>query len=162
MLRRRHGFEPPRGCVRVTRETWTCPDCGREFARQNARHSCFSQAAESLFAPYPHALPIYRAVRDLLLTFPGVRVEATKTQAAFRAQRRFAFVWVPHLSLQQGLQEVVLSFSLRHRLASTRVKEAVEPSPGVWMHHVVMPNADALDAEARAWLRESYETRGAT
>ena len=143
---------PPRG--------WTCPRCGRAFRARSARHSCASQPPEALLKPYPDALPLYEAVRDVVLSFGPVEVEATRTQVAFRAARRFAYLWMPRIAFGRGPADLHLTFDLARRLDSPRVKEAVQPRPGLWTHHVVLARPSDLDAEARAWLRESYETRG--
>lgn len=140
--------------------SWTCPQCGRSFRARNARHSCVSQSPEALFAEYPDALPLYRAVRAALERLGPVETEATRTQVAFRADRRFAFLWIPRMSLKRGPSDLYLTFDLVRPLGSPRLKEAVESHPGVWTHHMRLASRKDLDAEARAWLREAYETRG--
>ena len=135
---------------------WTCPRCGRVFQARDARHSCVSQDPEKLLAPWPDAIPLCRAVRDLLAGFGPVEPEATRTQVSFRARRRFAYLWVPRLSLNRGSDDLHLTFDLRRREASPRVKESVESRPGLWTHHVLLRSASDLDEEVAGWLREAY------
>jgi hypothetical protein len=140
---------------------WHCGRCGRAFRVRNARHSCVSQTPAALFREHPRALAVVRAVERALTKVGPVEVEATKTQVAFRAERRFAYVWVPQMVLGRGSpDESVLTFDLPRRIGSPRVKEVVEVRPGLWTHHVPVASAREVDAEARAWLSEAYETRG--
>lgn len=133
---------------------WTCPRCGRTFLAKHARHACVSQPPEAFFAPYPHGLPLLDALRRAL---PHASVEATKTQVAFRARRRFAFLWIPSMALRRGPPDVYLAFDLPRRVASPRIKESIEVRPGLWTHHMLLRKPGDVDAEARAWLREARD-----
>lgn len=139
---------------------WTCPKCGRTFGATNARHSCTSQSPNAFFAPYPDALPLYRRIHKTIAGFGPVEVEATKTQVAFRAKRRFAHLWIPAMSLKRGPPELFLTFDLGRRVRSPRIKESYAPRRGHWMHHMRIARASDIDAEARAWLREAYDAAG--
>lgn len=148
---------PKVATVRRAAPGWTCPKCGRAFKARHARHSCVSRSPEAFFADYPDALPLYRATRRVLESFGPVEVETTRTQVAFRAGKRFAFLWIPQMALKRGPPDLYLTFALERRVGSPRVKESVEPRPGLWMHHMRLASARDLDAEARAWLQEAYE-----
>lgn len=138
-------------------EGWRCPRCGRAFKARNVRHSCVSQAPEALFAGFPQHLPLYRAARKTITALgDDVEVEATKTQVAFRAKRRFAYLWIPRMSLKRGPDGLYLSFDLARRVASPRIKESTEARPGLFVHHMRLASARDLDAEAKGWLREAY------
>ncbi len=54
----------------------------------------------------------------------------------------------------------MLSIALPRRIESARFKEVVNPSPGVWMHHLELHAADDLDLEVLDWLREAREGAG--
>lgn len=136
---------------------WTCPRCRRSFAARNARHSCNSQPPDGLFAQYPHALPLYKAVRKMVESLGSVETEATKTQVAFRARRRFAFLWIPQMALKGGAPDLYLTFDLERRVSSPRIKQSVSPRPGLWTHHMLLTEKGQLDPEVRAWLREALE-----
>jgi hypothetical protein len=51
----------------------------------------------------------------------------------------------------------VLSIALSRRVDSSRFKEVVQPSRGVWMHHLELNTAGDVDAEVTAWLREAFD-----
>ena len=62
-------------------------------------------------------------------------VRTTTSQVAFRNRRGFAYVWNPRRHLKTEVP-AVLSIALPRRVESSRFKEVVHPSPGVWMHHL--------------------------
>lgn len=140
---------------------WTCPRCGQAFVARNARHSCDRQAIEEFFGPYPKGLPLFRAVLKAVESFGPVEAAATKTQVSFRARTRFAWLWIPQMALKRGPPDVYLTFDLPRRVASPRIKQSVEARPGRWVHHMLLASPRAVDAEAKAWLREAYETAAA-
>lgn len=110
-----------------------------------------------MLAPFPDALPLYEAARAVIEAIGPVEIEATRTQIAFRAKRRFAFLWVPALALRRGPPDLYLTIDLPRRLDSPRFKEIAEPSRGHHVHHMLLARKRDLDAEARGWLREAYE-----
>lgn len=112
---------------------------------------------EDLLRPFPHALPIYEAVRDAVASLGPFEVAATKTQVSFRNRTRFAWLWLPVLGLKRGPDDVYLSFDLPTRVRSPRVKEVVQPRPGRFTHHVRVGSATDVDREARGWLKAAYE-----
>lgn len=108
------------------------------------------------FDAMPGALPLYAALSGKLLElFPGVSVKVQRTQITFRERYGFAFV---SLRRMKGCPAVflILSFGLGRRLNSPRIAAASEPYPGRWTHHVVVSDADQLDGELLAWLREAH------
>lgn len=140
---------------------WTCPACGQGFTRKGQSHSCARQKMEALFGHYPEAVAVTRAVHRHLATLGAVEMAATKTQVSFRRRVRFAWVWMPKQSAGSGPDVPVVSFGLRRRLASDRVWNAFLARRDFWTHHVLVPQAAALDAELKGWLAEAFETVGA-
>jgi hypothetical protein len=141
---------------------WTCPACGQRFTRKGQSHSCARQQVEALFADYPAAVAVTSAVQRHLATLGPVEMAATKTQVSFRRRVRFAWVWVPRQAAGSGKPDVpVVSFALRRRETSKRVKESVMARTGLWMHHVGVPQATAMDSELKGWLAEAFQTVGA-
>jgi hypothetical protein len=64
-------------------------------------------------------------------------------------------VWNPRRYLKTEVP-AVLSIALSRRVESSRFKEVVHPSPGVWMHHLELVTADDIDEEVTAWLTEAF------
>jgi hypothetical protein len=103
---------------------------------------------------------VYRTVHGVLSAHGPVEVRTTKSQVAFRAGRAFAWLWMPGRWLRDPPAEVVLSVALPRRDASPRWREVVEPRPGRWMHHLLVPNPSVVDAEVEAWLAEARGAAG--
>lgn len=120
---------------------------------------------EAVFDGSPAGLVLYRAVERVLqepvpgpggcgvARPPGIRT--TKSQVAFRGARRgFAFLWWPGRYVRSEVP-AVLSIALDSRIDSPRFKSVVQPSPGVWMHHLELRSAEELDDEVTGWLRRA-------
>jgi hypothetical protein len=54
-------------------------------------------------------------------------------------------------------KSIVLTFSANRRIEHSRIKEAIEPYPDRWIHHVVIDEESDFDDSVREWLRESYK-----
>jgi hypothetical protein len=52
----------------------------------------------------------------------------------------------------------VLSLALPREVPSPRFKQIAHPSSSVWMHHLELPDANAIDADVASWLREAYDS----
>jgi len=111
---------------------------------------------EEIFRNSPEGLALFHVVRASLPSDVAVTERATASQIAFRNRRAFAYVWNPRQHLKTRVA-AVLSFVLPRRLESPRIKEVVQPSPGLWMHHVELNAAEDVDAEVKTWLREAFD-----
>ncbi|MDL2273243.1 DUF5655 domain-containing protein [Oscillospiraceae bacterium OttesenSCG-928-G22] len=112
-----------------------------------------------LFDRLPGGLPIYEAAeRKILSAFPDVRIKVTKTQVGFSNRYGFAYLWPPTRKIKgrPGLY-IVLTFGLGYRLSHPRIVESVEPYPGRWTHHVLLGDAEEVDEQIMAWLKEAYD-----
>lgn len=114
---------------------------------------------ERVFSGSPRGLELFRAVETLLAVPAPPAVRATKSQVAFREKRGFAYMWWPGRYVHSRVP-AVLSIALPRRITSARFKEIVNPSPGVWMHHLELHNEQELDAEVANWLREARAAAG--
>ncbi|MGZ5370832.1 DUF5655 domain-containing protein [Aeromicrobium sp.] len=112
------------------------------------------QSPEEFFDGSAAGLAILRAVESFIESICGAEVDTSKSQIAFRLRKGFAYVWRPDRYLRSEVP-AVLSIPLPRRLDSPRFKEIVQPSPGIWMHHIELREADEVDAEVSAWLQEA-------
>ena len=110
---------------------------------------------EEVFSNSPEGLRLCDAVRDTIRTVGPATERTTTSQVAFRNRRGFAYVWNPRRYLKTGIP-AVLSIALSRRVESSRFKEVVHASPGVWMHHLELVTADDIDEEVTAWLTEAF------
>ena len=111
---------------------------------------------EEIFSNSPAGLQLCQAVRAAILGTVPATERTTTSQVAFRNRRGFAYVWNPRRYLKTEVP-AVLSIALSRRVVSSRFKEVVHPSPGVWMHHLELNTPGDVDAEVTAWLREAFD-----
>jgi hypothetical protein len=113
---------------------------------------------EGLFEGRPVALGLFAVVRRYVESFGPVTIEVAKTQVSFGSKRKFAWVWLPQMWIKkQPENSIVLAISLRRKVVHHRIKEATEPYPGRWTHHIVIEKESGFDEEVKRWLREAYE-----
>ncbi|WP_427169687.1 DUF5655 domain-containing protein [Arthrobacter sp. 92] len=114
---------------------------------------------EEVFRGCPLGLELLHAVEGLLAP-PAPAMRTTKSQVAFRGSRRgFAYVWCPGRYLTSDVP-AVLSIALGRRITDGRYKEVVQPSPGIWMHHLELRSVEDLDDEVARWLEEARNEAG--
>lgn len=115
------------------------------------------QKAESYFAGYPQQEQLFQAIWELIQSLGPVKVEVMKSGISFGTRYKFAWVWLTQkYDLQQPLGSLVLSFGLDQQILHARIKEAVNPYPQRWTHHVVIRTRDDLDETVRGWLARAY------
>jgi predicted transport protein len=85
--------------------TWTCPDCGRRFARAGVRHACGTGDRAAMLANKPPALvALYESLEALARECGEVEVVAKDRYALFRTTRIFADVVFMKDALRLALQ----------------------------------------------------------
>ncbi|WP_354170573.1 DUF5655 domain-containing protein [Arthrobacter sp. UYEF36] len=114
---------------------------------------------EQVFSGSPRGLDLFHAVEKLLAAPAPPAIRATTSQVAFREKRGFAYLWWPGRYVASEVP-AVLSIALPRRISSARFKEIVNPSPGVWMHHLELHDEEELDAEVAGWLLEARAAAG--
>jgi hypothetical protein len=116
--------------------------------------------AEQFFHGHPLGLRTYEKVLAVLSALGPCDVHVTRSQVTFRRRRGFAYLWLPGRWLKRPTAEVVLSIALHRRLDSARFKEIVNPSRGIWMHHLELHGEQEMDAEVEGWLETAYAEAG--
>lgn len=114
-------------------------------------------SSDEFFSGHPFALEVFRAVQAALASAGPFSVRITKSQAAFRRRRSFAFVWIPGQYLAGPTAEVVLAIALGRHVSSARFKEVAHPAPRQWIHHLEVRSVDDVDDEVVGWLLEAAE-----
>lgn len=115
-----------------------------------------TRTIKGLCAGRPAALLLFHAVRHFIESPGPVMVEAIKTQVSFGTARKFAWVWLPQLWIKAQPDSVItLAFALDRHAVHERIRQAVEPYPGRWMHHVVIWQESDLDEDMKGWLSEA-------
>jgi hypothetical protein len=96
--------------------------------------------------------PVYERLAGIAAGLgPDVEVLVQKTGVAFRRRKQFAVVQAPSAKrVQLGLN-----------LGAAPDDERVIPTPGAMCaYRVDLPDAQSVDADVAAWLREGYELAG--
>lgn len=114
---------------------------------------------ERFFEGAAPAYALYQAVKRMADTLGPMEVRVSKSQVAFRRRRGFAYLWRPGMYVKSTVP-LVLSLPLPRNTASSRFKETVQPSPGIWMHHLELRDSSQLDDEVLQWMREAYDAAG--
>jgi hypothetical protein len=109
---------------------------------------------EEVFNGSPLGLELLHEVEHMLAAYPPSTMKATKSQVSFRGRRGFAYMWWPARYIRSDVP-AVLSIALPRRIDSGRFKEVVNPTHGVWMHHLDLRSTADLDDEVAGWLGEA-------
>jgi hypothetical protein len=131
--------------------TWTCPQCGRRFAREDQFHSHETVAVDAHFAGRPSQLRA--AFDELTASLPeDVEVQALRTVIILSAPTTFSFVTVQSKRLLIGV-------FLDRPIDAPRVVKVDEVSPSKFASVIAVRDPDDVDEDLRGWLREAYELR---
>ena len=130
-------------------EIWTCPACGRRFARPNIQHVCERHSIqEHLDNATPHALTLYRGLLALAGECGEFFEEATKTAISLKTPGLFMAIafkkkW---LNCTIWLPEPIHHPRIQHNY----------PVSNLYAVHFQVKSLDDLDAELKGWLCRAY------
>jgi hypothetical protein len=135
-------------------EGWTCPRCGRLFARAGQGHDCEpGMSLDEYFATGPaHERPVFEAVLHHVETLGPVHADVVAAGIFLKNPRRF-------VELRPMTRWVAVSFKLpRHARHRTIVRTSIEYSPGRWWHTANVASPADLDDALLEMLTEAYLT----
>ena len=131
---------------------WTCPACGRQFARRGQVHVCAEamSLAEYFDTALPHEQPVFAAVYDYLGSLGPIHVEPVGVGIFLK--KRGSFV-----ELRPKTTWVAMSFPMPRRVRHPRItRKPIET--GLAIYHVAnLCTPDDLDEDLRDLLAESYD-----
>jgi hypothetical protein len=131
--------------------SWTCPECGRSFARTKQTHVCGTWTVEEhLEGADERALDLFRRFVGIVEAEGEFEFAPTKRQIGVRGTRRiFAGVRLTERGLEGylDLPRVVESPRFRHVSPYTKTLS---------VHHFVLEQPEQLDDEFAEWVRESH------
>jgi hypothetical protein len=129
---------------------WTCPDCGRQFAKQNQWHSCAARTVDDHFQGRDARLRnTYDALVFRLEEFGPVRVDAVQGSINLISRHHFGAVTVQKRALR-------LEFLLDEEIESPRIVRVQRLGPRRVAHSVKLCAPDEVDEELLGWLRRAY------
>ena len=133
----------------ATEEVWTCPACGRRFARPNTQHVCARYTVQyHLDKATPHALALYRGLLDLAAECGEFFEEATKTGIMLKT---------PGIFMSIALKKNALNCSiwLPEPIRHPRIR-ANYPVPNQYAVHFQIKELEELDGLLKGWLCRAY------
>jgi hypothetical protein len=135
----------------VTVSGWTCPECGRFFARRGQGHDCApGLSIEEYFETGPaHERPVYDAVMTHVRTLGPVHEDVVSVGIFLKNPHKFA-------ELRPMQRWVALSFWLDHRARHPTITRKVNEYGGRFWHTANLTSPDDVDAALCDLLTESY------
>ncbi len=111
---------------------------------------------DEFFSDQEPSRQLFEAVRSAIEILGPAELRVMKSGISFRRRKPFASVWMPEKYLRRKAAPLVLTIYLRHRDASPRWKQVVEPYPGRFTHHLELYSIEDIDAEVQGWLQEAW------
>lgn len=133
-------------------DAWTCPECGRTFARTDQMHDCApGMSLDEYFATGPeHERPIWDAVIAHLQTLGPVHPDVVSVGIFLKNPRKFA-------DFRPKTRWVALGFNLRRRADHRTITRKVMPNGTRFWQVANLRTPDDYDEALRALLAEAYD-----
>ena len=128
---------------------WQCPACNKRFAQNGQSHSCTTIALDEHFRDRPRVRELFDAFCRALEEVGGpFRLSVARTRIGIITGITFAAI-MPRREFLRA------HFLLTRRLDSDRFVRIDHFAP-YFVHVLEIHDPNDLDAELRAWLKESY------
>lgn len=135
---------------------WTCPQCGRRFARRKQAHSCKTQGVDDHFrGKDPKLRSLFDAIRRALERTGPLRIDAVQSTINLVSRRHFGGIAVRRDHLRVG-------FLADHEIADERIVRAERLGPHKVSHHVVVRSMNDVDSKLLGWLADAQELQAHT
>ena len=134
---------------------WTCPDCGRLFARSRQGHDCSpGMSLDEYFETDPgHERPIFDVVMRHVESLGPVHAEPVSVGIFLKNPHKFA-------ELRTMRRWVAIGFSLHRRASHPAItRKVVEYGNRHW-HVANVDTPEQLDNELLSLLTEAYDEAG--
>jgi Domain of unknown function (DUF5655) len=137
----------------ASKKLWRCPNCGREFERQNQSHSCKLYLLAQHFEGKPMGKALYQKLKQAMKNEMGnFKVESLECCIHFVSTFTFAAVKIFNNKIQ-------VEFSLTHEIESKRIKRIVKMSAHRYLYHVDVFSVDEIDRELLQWIHEAHDLK---
>ncbi len=100
----------------------------------------------------PGRIALFEAFEEAVLACGESTMTVSKSQISWGNPKKFAFFSLHHCPTDCA----TATFGLGRRADGPQIRQAVEPYPGRWTHHVLLANPEDVTADLRAWLEEAY------
>jgi hypothetical protein len=130
---------------------WTCPACGREFARARQGHTC--RPGGSVDATFDGAPPGQRAIYDAIVghirTIGPVHEDAVDVGVFLKSDRKLAEVRPHPRSLE-------LMLFLPFHVDDPRIRRVLNVGEGRLLHLLTLHQVGDVDEQLRDWLTLAF------
>ena len=135
--------------------SWTCPECGRLFARRRQTHECSPAITLGAYFRTAEAWEraVFEAVYAHLSSLGEVTVEPVAVGIFLKGTGSFA-------ELRPMRRWSALSWPMPRRLTHPRIARKPYAAGVRWFHVVNLSSADQVDDQIRDWLTEGWFADG--
>ena len=137
-----------RACAR-TPPLWTCPVCGRRFAKSKQAHSCRLHSLDQHFrGKDPKLRSIFESLCRALERTGPLRLDAVESTINLISRHHFGGIAVRRDYLRVG-------FIADHEIRDSRISRHERVGSRRVSHHVLVRSTQDLDAQLLRWLAEA-------
>jgi hypothetical protein len=130
---------------------WTCPKCGRRFARVGQQHVCEIWTPQDHLEGKPESsIRLYEKFVELVQACGLFEYVVTKTGIGFRGPRRAFAGATPTKKGLQGYMDIT------HPVDDPRFTRVNPYTKRLFVHGFLITRDEQLDAQFADWIREAY------
>jgi len=134
-------------------DLWTCPKCGRQFARRGQSHSCRAFPLEKHFEHKPAGRLLYEVLRKAVKRHIGdFKIESLECCIHFVSRFTFAAVKIYK-------DKIWVDFSLSRKIKNKRIIQSVQMSANRYLYAVDIIKEDDIDEALMAWIQEAHDKK---
>jgi hypothetical protein len=132
---------------------WSCPKCGRQFAKTNQSHSCRPFELTLHFEEKPGGKLLYEKLRRAVTKKVGYfKIESLECCIHFVSTFTFAAVKI-------FKDKIRVDFSLSRKIKSKRIAEFVQMSAHRYLYVIDIMKEDEIDDELLEWILEAHDKK---
>ena len=139
-----------RSMRRQRAKLWTCPNCGRKFAKGNQAHSCLAHTVDHHFrGKDPQLRQTYERLIARLREFGPVRVDAVKSSINLVSKYHFGGIAVRRNYIRLG-------FLADETIEHERIIRTRRQGPKRVSHWLRLRSPSDVDGRLVTWLKKAY------
>ncbi len=130
---------------------WTCPTCGRSFARNKQWHSCEKHDINTIFADKPAEIrDLYEIFVQKVQEIGPMEIHVAKWNISCRAASTFVGIFPEK-------RDLAISFVRDEPLDDFPVYATHHYSKNRWSNHVKIEEAEEIDEQLLRWIKDAYQ-----
>ena len=132
---------------------WSCPDCGKTFAKDKQSHICVKVDPISLFQNKAPQLPaLFEQVLEKVAEFCEFQVTASTKSVTLYGKAHRSF-----LVLKPKRKWIDIWFSLTREVDELPIYKVQAYSKTKFVHYVRLEDEEDLQREIFDWIAEAYQ-----